>query len=1131
MTTNTHSFRINDKVDLYEGTTIIARGEIFQIQEDDRCHGVLLGRDHVSILIKEAILRDHHLPISHIGADTVGECLNTFALWPKLLVRYSLKSIEEVLPIFEEERKNGDDTQMDLDAESDMDVLSNMEEDSINQINPLDMSLRKNWFKKEVCLFGDFNDKDPIAKGIITLTDPESALDNEKLGENHIGIMIFELCCDYDSQQRKKWLPNYVMYSSSLVRWPIHTIELKNTGDRLNTLLKIATPFILDEKDDTIHEEMDDIMDEDINFDVRHEINVESLEKKRKRAYHFNKRKPLDENAKKEQMALKKSAAHITDEAIAQALAHKCCLRECCRYANRERIVEERKDYYGMSLADRRSYILDQLRNLPTEIFDAGDMVFDTKIICREAYWKIYGFSKSSFYNYMTDFQKGIKRGYHGNTLSKKPRDATMQARAILSSILNILGEAMPHRIYEGEHGNSSTIFVLPSCYSKMDIFEELLSKMEIHDISISKDAFYKLWRNNFENFKFHKTSAFAKCEECTRLKEMLMREKRVKERLELEKRRELHMNEQMSRRNVYYANRILAQERPEEYLCLIHDKMDQAKTYIPKMANQIKKLQMASVNPLPVALTGMLTHGREPGCYAHLSVNGIWPGDPDFTVTSLAKCLRDLEDFNGDHSGDLRSDSTSTKEDPFFSSLLQSDAFIATNLAMKKQNIERFIGGSEETGHIQLHGPKKFKALPRHLRLQLDNSAKDNKNQTMMAFCSELVSRGVFETIEMSFLKVGHTHEDIDAFFSKVSKQIKHIDINSLPSLMAEIWECEKIHPISRVMTEVAAYKDYIAKYVSKIIGQSAPISFRFAMVENKPVFFVKESLNHPWTPPNGASIWKLDETNKPILPKGNPFLKPMGMEQKKAAEIQAYIQEYMQFLQSTVTDDKSPAWDGMQKVLAYWNEISKNLPIQDQRTSALTNDSILQFWPQTNHGTGYKQGEEMTTDTIIHDSLQEELREELRDRDMIYVGPLSKLPKRRFNPLEDIQEGHFVVIRPTDDWEKNVCKTPAIWIGRAKGSILVDVTNENHNCFPVEWWRPKHRNINASEEQRYKNLLQGFKEWEVEPGYQDKQEWVNGNAAIYFWKVRASRLPKRVMISDGVKAIIQEHFNQISN
>jgi hypothetical protein len=63
--------------------------------------------------------------------------------------------------------------------------------------------------------------------------------------------------------------------------------------------------------------------------------------------------------------------------------------------------------------------------------------------------------------------------------------------------------------------------------------------------------------------------------------------------------------------------------------------------------------------------------------------------------------------------------------------------------------------------------GLSDFKPLPRHLMLLLDNCPKKNKNQTMIAFGSDLVARGIFETVTIFFLIVGHTHEDIDATFS----------------------------------------------------------------------------------------------------------------------------------------------------------------------------------------------------------------------------------------------------------------------------------------------------------------------------------------------------------------------------
>jgi hypothetical protein len=65
---------------------------------------------------------------------------------------------------------------------------------------------------------------------------------------------------------------------------------------------------------------------------------------------------------------------------------------------------------------------------------------------------------------------------------------------------------------------------------------------------------------------------------------------------------------------------------------------------------------------------------------------------------------------------------------------------------------------------------------------LQLDNSPKENKNQTMIAFSSDLVVRGVFETVTFFFLIVYYIHEDIDATFSKMASQTQNKSIETLP-------------------------------------------------------------------------------------------------------------------------------------------------------------------------------------------------------------------------------------------------------------------------------------------------------------------------------------------------------------
>ena len=63
---------------------------------------------------------------------------------------------------------------------------------------------------------------------------------------------------------------------------------------------------------------------------------------------------------------------------------------------------------------------------------------------------------------------------------------------------------------------------------------------------------------------------------------------------------------------------------------------------------------------------------------------------------------------------------------------------------------------------------------LPPKLFLQLDNTTKQNKGKYLFGFLAHLMYSGVFKSVEVSFLPVGHTHEDIDQMFSRMSVYLR---------------------------------------------------------------------------------------------------------------------------------------------------------------------------------------------------------------------------------------------------------------------------------------------------------------------------------------------------------------------
>lgn len=74
-------------------------------------------------------------------------------------------------------------------------------------------------------------------------------------------------------------------------------------------------------------------------------------------------------------------------------------------------------------------------------------------------------------------------------------------------------------------------------------------------------------------------------------------------------------------------------------------------------------------------------------------------------------------------------------------------------------------------------------------LYLQLDN-CKENKNKVLFGFLSDLVERGVFDAVQVGFLMIGHTHEDIDQFLSVISAWLKKWETicPDIDSLLEEI-------------------------------------------------------------------------------------------------------------------------------------------------------------------------------------------------------------------------------------------------------------------------------------------------------------------------------------------------------
>ena len=68
----------------------------------------------------------------------------------------------------------------------------------------------------------------------------------------------------------------------------------------------------------------------------------------------------------------------------------------------------------------------------------------------------------------------------------------------------------------------------------------------------------------------------------------------------------------------------------------------------------------------------------------------------------------------------------------------------------------------------------------------------------------------------------MGHTHEDVDAAFSKVSQQLKSVDVETLPDLY-------KILPESEEIGQIFDVKTWMTPYLSDVEKISFPLHYKF--------------------------------------------------------------------------------------------------------------------------------------------------------------------------------------------------------------------------------------------------------------------------------------------------------------
>ncbi len=172
---------------------------------------------------------------------------------------------------------------------------------------------------------------------------------------------------------------------------------------------------------------------------------------------------------------------------------------------------------------------------------------------------------------------------------------------------------------------------------------------------------------------------------------------------------------------------------------------------------------------------------------------------------------------------------------------------------------------------HLTLHLAAPAAGLrPSILHLQFDNCSCENKNKYMLAYCHWLVYNKVFRSITISFLPVGHTHEDIDQMFSTFVIGMKYnpqvLTVEAFIQGLQDWYSAPHLRPEPIFLLECWSIKSWMDPYIHGVQGTSRPHVFRFTSYEADVQMYTKDynSSNSPWLGP--YSFLNICPTDTPI-------------------------------------------------------------------------------------------------------------------------------------------------------------------------------------------------------------------------------------------------------------------------
>ena len=156
---------------------------------------------------------------------------------------------------------------------------------------------------------------------------------------------------------------------------------------------------------------------------------------------------------------------------------------------------------------------------------------------------------------------------------------------------------------------------------------------------------------------------------------------------------------------------------------------------------------------------------------------------------------------------------------------------------------------------------------------------------------------------VHLSFLYVGHTHEDVDAAFSKIADTLRRSDAETIPEL-------QKLLPNVEEVIWQYDIREWLLSNINDIRKHTKPLHYKFVRDPNndKVQFSYRENQNNPWKNVE-SGILKRNKKNMVQLPTNVPKLVEPTFDKIKIENLEKKI-SFWQCLFSDQLENTQLTW-----------------------------------------------------------------------------------------------------------------------------------------------------------------------------------------------------------------------------